>query len=212
MIARLKGTLKTVGSGEALLDVNGITYSVMVSSALQDELVSNGMIGDVIEFAIFHYIEGGVAMGHLVPRLVGFLTDGDRAFFQQLITVQGLGVKKALRALSIPIPQVARAIELEDVQTLKGLPEIGAKTAQKIVMELRGKVAAYAADPGGTLPVMEQKATLANEFQQEALEILKQLQYGEAEAIDIITRTSKANPGITSAEELIQEAFRRIRT
>ena len=211
MIARLAGILKAVENGEALLDVNGVTYAVLVTVALEEELVRSGAVGATVEFSIFHYIEGGVAMGHLVPRLVGFRNDSDRTFFTMLITVQGLGVKKALRALALPIGQVARAIEQNDIKTLTALPEIGAKTAQKIVMELRGKAACYATGLSDALPVSGDPEPLDTECQREALEVLKQLQYTEVDAVELIRRVSAAHPGIATAEELIQEVFKRIR-
>ena len=83
-------------------------------------------------------------MGNLIPRLVGFLNQSDLEFFSMLTTVQGLSVKRSLKALTIPVKEMARAIELKNVSILKKLPEIGGKTAEKIIMELKGKVAKFA--------------------------------------------------------------------
>ena len=209
MIARLSGKLIAVKSGEALVEVNGLTYGILISAFAEEALTLSGTIDREVTFHIFHYIEGGVAMGHMVPRLVGFLGEEDRDFFMLLITVPGLGVKKALRSLVISTAQVARAIELNDIQTLKMLPEIGAKTAQKIVMELRGKVALFAGAGEYEVAPEQPAAMFKEEYQHEAFEILRQLQYVESEAVEIIRRTCGMCPEITTADALIQEIFKR---
>jgi len=209
MISRIRGMLRTVMAGEALLDVGGITYSILVSPSVEDVLVNGGRIGGEFEFAVYHYIEGNVSIGNLIPRLAGFLTDDDRTFFMHLISVQGLGVKKAMRALIIPTALVAQAIEQNDVRTLQKLPEIGARTAQKIVLELKGKVTRFASIGGIPLKSVEPLAEFEHEYQREAVEILKQLQYSEPDAVETVRRVVAAVPGITTAEGLIQEAFKR---
>ena len=144
MIAKLNGTLVSAHNGQAFVESHGITYAVLITSAVEERLIATGKIGQEITFHIWHYIEGNIAMGNLIPRLVGFLNATDLEFFSMLITVQGLGVKKALRSLVIPVKNMAKAIELNDTATLKKLPEIGEKTAQKIVVELKGKAAKFA--------------------------------------------------------------------
>src|SRR4030042_2951002 len=102
-----------------------------------------------------------------------------------LTSVQGLGVKKVLRALTIPVREVARAIELNDLATLKQLPEIGGKTAQKIVVELKGKAARFALLDEEGLKLAPQRG-LEAEYQRDAVDILIQLQYTEAEAETLV--------------------------
>jgi len=203
------GKLVSVNDGEALLELNGITYTVLITSPVEERLIATGKIGQEVTFYIMHYVEGNVAMGNLIPRLVGFLNETDLDFFSMLITVQGLGVKKALRSLVMPVKDVARAIELNDMAMLKKLPEIGQKSAQKIVVELKGKAAKFALLREEKLPETEAERGIEAEFQLEAVEILKQLKYHESEARDIVRRTVEACPNITTAEELIQEIFNR---
>lgn len=222
MIVRIRGRLEAVtdkgtpacalltsGTPQAFVEVNGVTYGVLISPWTGERLVSTGMVGREIELSTLHYIEGGIAMGNLMPRMAGFLTESDLEFFTFLITVQGMGVRKALRALVIPARDMARAIEMNDLLTLKRLPEIGSKTAQKIVMELRGKVTGFAQLIEGEIPPAAPAGGLEEEYQREAYEVLLQLQYTDAEANELVVRTSRARPDIATSHELIQEIFRR---
>ncbi len=205
----MRGTLVSVNRGEVLLEINGITYTVLITSPVEERLIATGKIGQDGIFYIMHDIEGNVAMGNLIPRLVGFLNKTDLDFFSILINVQGLGVKKALRSLAMPVKDVARAIELNDITALRKLPEIGPKIAQKMVVELKGKAAKFALLREEELPETRLEEYIEEEYQLEAIEILKQLQYHESEARDIVRRTVKACPNTKTAEELIQEIFNR---
>ena len=205
----VRGILDSVTEDQALVEVNGLTYGVLISRELMERLITGGKVGQEVILHTMQYIEGNVGMGNLLPRLVGFLSKADLEFFTLLISVQGLGVKKALRALVVPVKDVAKAIELNDVETLKRLPEIGNKTAQKIVMELKGKVAKFAFLPEEEIPEAYGTSDMAEEYVVEAYQILLQLQYSDNEAREMIRRTAKAVPEINTSEELIQEIFKR---
>ncbi len=208
MIARITGVLESVLDDRALVGIGGITYEVLITRAVGDRLIKQGSVGDEIIFHTMYYIEGGVGMGNLVPRLVGFLNESDLEFFGMMITVQGLSVKRSLRALALPVKDVAKAIELNDTATLKKLPEIGGKLAQKIIVELKGKVARFALLKEDDIPLSAITASPEEEYQREALDVLMQLQYSQDEAEKLVTQTASAHPEIDSSEELIQEIFR----
>lgn len=209
MIVRITGNLVLVRNSQAFLELNGITYSVFISGSTEQKLIVSGKIGQIVSFYILHYIEGNVAMGNLTPRLVGFLTEDELDFFTMLITVQGLGVKKALKSLVIPIKDMAKAIELGDTSTLKKMPEIGLKTAQKIIVELKGKVQRFALLDESEIPKTTFYYELKEDYQIEAFEILKQLQYSESDAKEIVCRAIDSFPEIKSADKLIQEIFKK---
>ena len=80
----------------------------------------------------------------MTPRLIGFNSMAEKQFFEVFCSVDGLGVKKALKAMVRPVPDVARSIEQQDVKTLTTLPGIGAATAERIVAKLRRKMARVA--------------------------------------------------------------------
>ena len=80
----------------------------------------------------------------MTPRLIGFNSMAEKQFFEVFCSVDGLGVKKALKAMVRPVPDVARSIEQQDVKTLTTLPGIGGATAERIVAKLRRKMARFA--------------------------------------------------------------------
>lgn len=207
MIVKIHGTLAGVEKDQALVEINGITYGVLISKAVAAELITAGAVGEETTLHTISYIEGNPGMGNLIPRLVGFPDKTDLEFFSMLTTVQGLGVKKALRALAIPVREVARAIELNDIATLKNMPEIGGKTAQKIIVELQGKVTRFALidEDADSQPSISADGV----YVRDAVDILLQLQYTESEAENLVRQTIRQYPDITAAEEIIQQIFKR---
>ena len=80
----------------------------------------------------------------MIPRLVGFLSAIDREFFEIFCSVDGVGVRKALRAMVRPVRELARTIQDQDVKMLATFPGIGEATAERIVAKLRRKVGKFA--------------------------------------------------------------------
>ncbi len=90
------------------------------------------------------YIEGNQMGGRMTPRLVGFLSPVDREFFDTFCSVDGVGVRKALRAMVRPVRELARLIQDQDVKMLATFPGIGEALAERIVAKLRRKVGKFA--------------------------------------------------------------------
>ena len=82
--------------------------------------------------------------GRMTPRLIGFLTEIEREFFELFCSVDGVGVKKALRSMVRPVKEVATAIEEQDTKSLSALPGIGAAMSERIIAKLRRKVPKFA--------------------------------------------------------------------
>src|SRR5262249_57355782 len=97
-----------------------------------------------MELHTLFYIEGGAMVGRMIPRLIGFLSPIDREFFDIFCSVDGVGVRKALRAMVRPVRELARMIQDQDVKLLATFPGIGEATAERIVAKLRRKVGKYA--------------------------------------------------------------------
>src|SRR5215210_5074477 len=95
------------------------------------------------------YLQGDSGGGNIEPRLIGFLRPEDKRFFEKFITVKGIGPKTALRALTVPVGEIAQAIESKETRFLVGLDGIGKRTAELIVAELSGKVKDFATGYGG---------------------------------------------------------------
>jgi Holliday junction DNA helicase RuvA len=202
MIARIEGKLVRLDGDSALVQVGAVGYEVMLPgycvSALADK------IGTDIVLRTMEYYEGTPAGGNLIPRMVGFLSEGERAFFTKFISVKGIGIRRGLRSLSIPIATIAAAIEDGDDRALMALPEIGKRTAQQIIAELRGKLQTFAIGA----EVIRPQEIRFKPFQAEALEIL--IAWGEkrSEAMELIELACDRHPELNSAEELVPLVYR----
>jgi len=206
MISRIRGKLSLVTDHYALVENSGVFYEIMLPSALAERLKENGGIGQEITFETIHFIEAGDKKSSHYPKLVGFTDPVDREFFLLFTQVPGLGVKKALKSLILPIKDIAVAIETKDGAVLNRLPGVGGRLADKIIAELHGKTAKFALSKNlEPLAVKERPVT---PFESEANEVLRQLQYSRKEAEKMIREALKSNPKIDSAEELIAVIFR----
>lgn len=136
MIAFLKGFVEEKREGAVLLDVNGVGYQVEVSSITMQQVES---AGSEIKLLTYHHITDSD------QRLFGFFTGDEKELFEKLITVKGVGPKLGLTILSgLPAGQLIRAITQQDDATLSKVPGIGKKTAGRIILELKDKLAEYA--------------------------------------------------------------------
>jgi len=211
MITKIRGRLVGMRGDSAVVEVGGLFYEVMLPSGLAQRLARRVVPEEPREVTLhtLHYIESAGGVGNLRPRLLGFTEEMDREFFELLTTVGNLGSKTALRALTIPIAEIAAAIENADAGTLAKLPRIGKRMADKIIAELKGKVWKFALLPSGE-PLAAAPARKAEEepFQLEAKEILLQVGYRASEAAAAIEKVLKANPDVTTSQHLVQEVFR----
>ncbi len=201
MISWIKGKLKEVSEEQVLVEAAGVGYSIYVPSGMMADLAARK--GEEIELYTYHYLEGGVAGAPLRPVLFGFKNRLDLEFFRRITSVQRLGPKKAIKALSLPTRQVASAIEEGNQALLSSMPGIGPKLAQEIIHTLRGKVAMFGLmrDESAVAP----RAEL--DVRSEALDALGQLGYSPGDAQRMITEALTNNPRIKTAEELIREIF-----
>ena len=159
MITKIYGTIDSISARAVVVENSGIYYEVSMPPVQLEQLQRTHSAGESILLYTQYYIEGGVGIGNLLPRLIGFLEKSDREFFEIFTTVKGLGERKALMAISIPISEIGYAIESGDVFTLKKLPGIGGRMADKIVAELKGKVTKFAAALEGAEPAYTQGST-----------------------------------------------------
>ena len=207
MISSLKGELvRVVGEGVEL-SIGPATVHVLTPAADAETLA--GLVGQDVEFATVFYLEGDASGGNLTPRLIGFLRPGDRGFFEQFITVKGIGPKKALRALAVPASEIAAAIESRDIKGLTKLPQIGKRAAEQIIATLSGKVAAFAGDAVIATP----SATAAKSSDEEdAIATLVALGEKRADAEALLDRARKNEPdAMSSGADAIVQAMLRAR-
>jgi Holliday junction DNA helicase RuvA len=202
MIAQIEGKLVSLEQDKCLVQVGALCYEVMLPGYAVSEL--SGKVGSDIILCTMEYYEGAPGGGNLIPRLVGFLTQAEKTFFMHYTSVKGMGIKKGLKSLTIPIARIADAIEAGDEKLLISLPAVGKRFAQLIIAELKGKLGEYAfsATPAG------RSAAGFSTFQTEVLEIL--IAWGEKrnEAMELIELTCKKHPEIKAAEELVPLVYR----
>ncbi|MGE5588706.1 MAG: Holliday junction branch migration protein RuvA [Clostridia bacterium] len=210
MISAITGRLVRVQEDRVSIQVGGLFYDVLVSPSTARALAPRR--DQEVRLETVFYIQGSPGgVGSTIPVLVGFLSELDKEFFEHFITVGGIGPRAALKALAIPTPRIARAIENADIVTLSSLPGIGKQKAAKIVAELKGKVSRFALGVEG-----EQQARAeapvpvepVDEVTAEALEVLLQLGYKRQEAEEMIRHTMAKRSDIRSAEAVIQEIYR----
>jgi Holliday junction DNA helicase RuvA len=205
MIASLTGELAHVGDDRVLVAAGAIQYELLVPAADIAELSVRR--GETVTFHTILYLEGDPARGNLEPRLIGFVRAGDKKFFDRFTTVKGIGVKTALRALTVPVGEIAQAIESRDTRFLKGLQGVGSRTAELIVAELAGKVKDFASGHGGASAPVPSKWSPDEE---EALAFASSSQMGlkRADAERLLQRVKSAHPGPSDAQELLTEMLR----
>ena len=202
MIARIEGKLVKLDTDSCLLQVGPVAYEVMLAGYCVNSLA--GQVGSDITLCTMEYYEGTPAGGNLIPRLVGFLSPAERNFFTRFVSVKGIGIRKGLKLLSIPIATIAAAIEDGDEGILKQLPGVGKRLTQQIIAELKGKLQDFAIGAESARPAEGP----FKPFQAEALEIL--IAWGEKrnEGMELIEVACKRHPDIKTAEELVPLVYR----
>lgn len=202
MISRIMGKLEQVDGAGALIDTgSGVWYEVMLPACDVERL--SRRVGQEVVLHTIHYLEGDAARGSLVPRLVGFLADADREFFRVFTTVQGVGIRKALRALARPPAEIAAAIQAKDAKLLIALPEIGKRLAERLITELQDKVGDFAGEFAPAARAAEMPEAAA-----EAVAVLVQLGERRADAVVLVDRVLAVAPETDTAEAIIQHVYR----
>jgi Holliday junction DNA helicase RuvA len=179
LIGRLSGKLAAKNPPQVLVDTGGVAYEVDVPMSTFYSLPATG--------------EAVSLFTHLVVRedaqmLYGFATLEERAAFRQLIRISGIGARTALSVLSgLSVADLAEAVALQDAGRLTKIPGIGKKTAERLLLELKGKLAEAGAKPaGGTSDVVNALLGLGYS-EKEALAAVKGLAPGVAVAEGIRT-------------------------
>jgi len=142
VITQMRGIVRAVAEEEVILGVEPFDVEVLIPENARRQL--QGKVGELVTLHTIFYIEGNQMAGRMNPRLVGFLSPVDREFFDVFCSVDGVGVRKALRAMVRPVRELARTIQDQDVRTLATYPGIGEATAERIVAKLRRKVGKFA--------------------------------------------------------------------
>lgn len=203
MIAQIKGKIAQRGKNNILVDVGGICYEVLIPSIIMNQLDEKISTDGNICLITYHYLQTDMARS--TPILIGFLNEVEKEFFEEFITVSGIGPRAAVKAFSRPISEIVKAIDEGDAGVLTTLPGIGTQRAKEIIAKLQGKVGKFGLIQDNKVKEVSGGKT---NWQEEALEVLLQLQYKRKEAQEMIRKALDRKQDISSAEELLNEVYR----
>jgi Holliday junction DNA helicase RuvA len=203
MITRISGTLERVEPTAVEIAVGPVVHEVLVTELVRRTCQQK--LGQPVVLHTLEYLEGNPTRGNLVPRLVGFLSEVEREFFELICEVDGVGVRKALRAIIRPVGEIAAAIEEQDTKALSGLPGIGAATAERMIAKLRRRMPKFAllvardapGEVGGAADVLV-----------ETFDVLRSLGHSDSDARRLVDtlRAEKKKP--KDVQEALESIYR----
>ncbi|HUI53970.1 MAG TPA: Holliday junction branch migration protein RuvA [Bryobacteraceae bacterium] len=197
MIALLRGVLLEKHPNQAIVETGGVGYDVTIPVSTFTHLPDAGR--EVRLRIHTHVREDALA-------LYGFLTQDEKALFEKLIDVSGIGPTLAVKILSgLAAPELISSIRRGEVERLVRIPGVGKKTAERMVLELRDKLPAVS----GAEPEAPAAATLSP-VDQDVLSALLNLGCARAQAESAV-RKAKAAGGMTEFEPLFRKALELVR-
>jgi Holliday junction DNA helicase RuvA len=200
MIGYLRGKVACLSPDYVLLDVNGVGYEVVCSGAAFSRLsgVKKGEEGEV--YTYLQVKEDGVS-------LYGFCDPREKALFLRLTSVQGVGAKSAIGVLSSLRPEeLTEAIATADVKRLCAVKGLGKKTAERIVLELHGKISADEILEGSNEPAPKSVRIAPSREDEDAVAALMGLGFTRQESARAVDRAREA--GAKSVEEILAAALK----
>ena len=199
MIAFLKGRLAGKTAAAAFIDVNGVGYAVGMSQASLSKLPEAGAPVEVHTF---------LQVRDDALALYGFLALEEKALFERLIGVGGVGPKVALAALSAFSPAgLVAAVQAQDVAAVQRIPGVGKKTASRIILELKDKLAKGQIAPGGESYGGTGVTVIPENKSSEAAAALAVLGYSQSE---IAVALKGIDVDGLALEEIIKQALKRM--
>lgn len=198
MITYVKGELADIFNNNIVVECYGVGYEIMVPASIVMELPS---MGSQVKIYTYQYVREDSL------DLYGFLTRDDLDIFKLLITVNGIGPKGALNILSVIRPDELRlAVLSDDVKAIQKAPGIGAKTAQKLIIELKDKLSlediiTHGVETKNNIP-------MGSSARDEAIEALTALGYSSSEAIRAVRSIEDADN--MDSEVLLKAALKKL--
>lgn len=194
MISFIKGVLEVVDGTFVIVDVHGVGYGLLISEWDRSQLPELGE--PVVFYTYLQVKEDGV-------QLFGFLNRAVQQTFQLLITVNGIGPKSALGLLSrLSISELYLAIQHEDVTAISRAPGVGKKMAQKLILELKDKLAQFVMDESEP---MTEEVSNRRSLEADAVEALTTLGYGLTESRQLVAQVISS---ADTVEEVLKLALR----
>ncbi len=202
MITKITGQLIALEENQLTLRIGAFEYEALIPEFTRRQLQSQ--LNQEISLHTIEYLEGNPMQGRMTPRLIGFLSEIEREFFELFCSVDGVGVKKALRAMVRPVKEVATAIEEQDAGLLSSLPGIGAAMSERIIAKLRRKVPKFALMVAH-LEVHE--AEVESDVVAETYEVLRRLGHAESDARKLLDTALSAKKKYADVQSLLQAIY-----
>lgn len=200
MFSYIKGTLEEIGEGQIVVDNHGIGYQIQTSANISDYLPPVG--NEVKIHTYLHVKEDGIT-------LFGFPSKDDLGLFGLLLRVNGIGPKSALGILSVLSTDDLRfAVLAGDAKAIAKAPGIGAKSAQRIILELKDKLNLEDAFADKTDTVPELMPSHAKTVKNEAVQALTALGYSASEALSVLSKTDI--PEDADVESVLKAALKQM--
>jgi Holliday junction DNA helicase RuvA len=202
MITKITGQIAALHGDTLILKIDAFEYEVLIPEFTRRQLQSE--LSQTVSLHTIEYLEGNPMQGRMTPRLIGFLSEVEREFFELVCSVDGVGVKKALRAMVRPVKEVATAIEEQDAKGLSALPGIGPAMAERIIAKLRRKVPKFALmvarDEG-------RQSEVESDVVSETYEVLRSLGHSESEARRLLDTTLSSKKKFKDVQSLIEAIY-----
>ncbi len=205
MITKITGTLVGLTEEIAIFSIPPFEYEVSIPDYTRRHLQAE--LNQVVALHTLYSIDGNAAQGgKLTPKLIGFLSTIERDFFELICSVDGLGAKKALRAMVRPVQDLAVMIEQQDAKGLSALPGIGPATAERMIAKLRRKMPKFALLVRRDGPVAE---PLPPGMVEETFQALVVLGHAEADAHRLIEQILAGGKKFKDTESMIQAIYQK---
>jgi Holliday junction DNA helicase RuvA len=205
VIKYVTGRLVEVFDSSIIMENGPFHFEVLVPDFVRHNVQS--LVGEDISLHTILYFEGN-PQGRMNPRMVGFLSKVELEFFELFCSVDGVGVKKALRSMVRPVREVALMIENQDVKGLSTLPGVGPATAERIIAKLRRKMAKFA------LLVSRDQAVAMDvepDLVDQTCDVLRSLGHSDADARRLIDATVESGEKFKDVETLLNAVYQQTR-
>jgi len=205
VIKYVTGRLVEVFDSSIIMENGPFHFEVLVPDFVRHNVQS--LVGEDLSLHTILYFEGN-PQGRMNPRMVGFLSKVELEFFELFCSVDGVGVKKALRSMVRPVREVALMIENQDVKGLSTLPGVGPATAERIIAKLRRKMAKFA-----LLVSRDQAAAMDVEpdLVDQTCAVLRSLGHSDTDARRLIDAAVESGEKFKDVETLLNAVYQQTR-
>lgn len=201
MIKFVTGRLLEIYEESVIIEVGAFQFEVLVPDFVRRNLQS--LSGEDVGLHTVFYMDGN-PQGKMTPRMVGFLNKTELEFFELFCSVDGVGVKKALRAMVRPVREIAQVIEDQDVKGLTTLPGVGPAMSERIIARLRRKMAKFA------LLVTRDTAKsveIEPDIVDQTYDVLRNLGHSESDARHLVENAIATGEKFKDVESLINAVY-----